>query len=62
VIVSAAVVPFSGPETYLFPSNDAGEITDWGELSGSQKGTMSHRQVLEDLGYKVFGLGDDEGE
>lgn len=39
-------------ETYIFPSNGK-EITSWAELYGSQKKTMSHKKVLEDLGYQV---------
>lgn len=42
------------PETYIFPSNDTGEILDFGELSGSQRETLSHQKVLNDLGYQEF--------
>jgi hypothetical protein len=53
VVVSAAVVPFSGPETYLFPADEHGTITDWRELTGSQRGTLDHATVLSDLGYTI---------
>ncbi len=43
---------FANTETYILPSN-GNEITNFGELDGSQKGTMSHKEVLEDLGYEV---------
>lgn len=57
VIISATVVPygFAGPETYIFPASgpDATGPSSWGELSGSQRGTLSHREVLSDLGYEI---------
>jgi hypothetical protein len=53
VIVSATFVPFGGPETYIFPADAEGNIADWGELDGSQKGTLDHEQVLRDAGYEV---------
>ena len=53
VVVSAAVAPFSGPETYLFPSNAEGEVTDWGELPGSHKGRLSHAAALKRAGYRI---------
>ena len=53
VVVSAAVVPFSGPETYLFPSNAQGEVIDWGELPGSYKGELSHAGALQRAGYRI---------
>lgn len=53
VIASAVVAPFSGPETYLFPATKDGAITDWGELHGSMKGTLSHLRALEHAGFTV---------
>lgn len=53
VIVSAANVPMSGPETYIFASNKAGEIVDWLELEGSFKGDLNHEKALKNAGYKV---------
>jgi hypothetical protein len=53
VIVSAAVVPYSGPETYIFPANASGEVTDWGELDGSYKGGLDHDEALRGAGYEV---------
>ena len=52
VIVSAINNNF-GIETYIFPANELGEITDWGELDGSQKGIVNPDRVLEDLGYEI---------
>lgn len=53
VVVSAASVPFSGPETYMFPSDSEGHITDWGEIGASQKGHVSHETVLQESGYEM---------
>jgi len=54
VIVSAADVMFSGPETYIFPATSDGKIVDWGELPGSFKGGLDHAQALEGAGYEVL--------
>jgi hypothetical protein len=54
VVVSATVVPFGeGPETYIFPADSSGEITDWGELHGSYKGDLDHAKALRGAGYEV---------
>ena len=53
VVVSAADVPFSGPETYIFPADFTGKVTDWSELPGSQRGEVSHADALADMGYTV---------
>lgn len=60
VVVSAVSAMRSGPElsgleTYIFPANKKGEIEDWGELEGSQRGTLSHEDVLRDIGYTIAG-------
>jgi hypothetical protein len=52
VIVSAASVAFSGPETYIFLANSEGEVTNWGELPGSFRGGFDHEQALRSLGYE----------
>lgn len=54
VIVSAAVPPFSEPETYIFPAYESGEIANWGELTGSFKGGLDHVQALAGAGYEVM--------
>ena len=53
VIVSAANVMYDGPETYIFPANKKGEVTNWGELEGSYKGGLSHRAALQGAGYDL---------
>ena len=57
VVVSAADVPYSGPETYIFASDERGRVTSWLELDGSTRGVVSHATVLKDAGYTV----DDAG-
>ena len=51
VVVSATSVV--GPETYIFPADPMGQVLDWGELPGSQRGTLSHRVALQAAGYEV---------
>jgi hypothetical protein len=53
VIVSAVVALYSGPETYIFPANESGEVIDWLELPGSFKGGMDHDEALRGAGYEV---------
>jgi hypothetical protein len=53
VIVSAVVALFSGPETYIFPSNAQGEPKDYGELTGSFRGALDHAEALRGAGYEV---------
>ena len=52
-VVSAAVVPYSGPETYIFEADSTGAVVDWGELPGSSKGTLQHAEALDEAGYTV---------
>lgn len=54
VIVSTAVVPFSGPETYVFGADEGGKIVDWIELKGSFRGRLDHDEALSRAGYSVF--------
>jgi hypothetical protein len=53
VITSASDVGPSGPETYVFPSNEKGEIIDWGELPGSYRGDLVHEKCFKNIGYKI---------
>lgn len=53
VWISAAVVPYSGPETCIFPCDADGDVTDWGELDGSYRGGLDHEAALESAGYEV---------
>jgi len=51
VVVSAAMVPFSGPETYIFPASKEGIIYNFGELEGSYRGGLDHEIALKNAGY-----------
>lgn len=51
VIASAATVPFSGPETYIFPASETGEVLDWLELDGSTRGVLDHGCALRAAGF-----------
>lgn len=53
VVVSGANVPITGPETYIFPSNEEGEIISWMELSGSFRGPINHAKALRCAGYET---------
>lgn len=53
VVVSAVVVPFSGPETYIFPADGEGRITSWSEMKGSFRGGLDHARALAGLGFVV---------
>ena len=55
VLVSAVHTMFNTnlPETYIFPSNEAGTITDWSELPGSIQGVYDHAQAIAGAGYEL---------
>lgn len=53
VVVSATAAMFTGPETYIFPSDKLGEYIDFSEIGASQRGTLSHEKVLLESGYEV---------
>lgn len=53
VVVSAVVVPYSGPETYIFGSDAEGEILNWTELPGSYRGGLDHAEALRCAGYEI---------
>lgn len=62
VVLSQACVPFSGWETYIFPVDENGEVTDWAELPGSYRGYIRHEELLSSLGYTVVEPGQEEHE
>lgn len=53
VIASATNAMFSGPETYLFPGDEAGQVLDWGELEGSYRGALDHERAITGAGYTI---------
>lgn len=54
VITSAVDVLYSGPETYMFPANEHGEIINWGEMPGSFKGEFNHEKCIIGAGWKIL--------
>lgn len=59
VWVSAVTVPFSGPETYIFASDENGAVSTWLELEGSYKGSLDHAEALAGAGYEGDGMTND---
>lgn len=53
VIVSAIVMPLTGPETYIFPADKDGEVKHFTELGGSYRGGVSHETALKDAGFSI---------
>jgi len=59
VIVSSVIAFDHGDyETFIFPSDENGEILSWTELEGSYRGGFDHEKALNNAGYSV----DTEGE
>lgn len=54
VVVSGVYAMFSGPETYIFGSDAEGEVTNWGELTGSFRGSIDHETALRNAGYSTI--------
>lgn len=53
VWVSAVCAIFSGPETFIFPADDNGEVLGWAELEGSFRGGLDHERALRGAGYSL---------
>lgn len=53
VVVSSAVAPFTGPETYIFPADENGDVIGLGPLGGSMRGTLIHENALNNAGYTL---------
>lgn len=53
VVVSATHAMHTGAETFIFPADSEGKVTDWGELEGSYRGGLSHEEALEGAGYSI---------
>lgn len=47
VCASATNVPLMGPQVFVFPANENGELLDWGEIGG-RKGTLNIEQVMKE--------------
>jgi hypothetical protein len=46
-VVSSVVAMFGGFETLVFPADEKGEVTDWGEIAGGRG--MSRDEAIADL-------------
>jgi len=55
VVVSSVNVPSSGPETFIFESNESGVVTNWRDLEGSFNGDLDIPRALKNTGYEVVG-------
>ena len=53
IVVSAAVAPFSGPETYIFGTDAHGKCLDYYELPGSFRGSLDYKAALKGAGYAI---------
>lgn len=51
-VVASSVVGYSGYETLVFPSNEAGDILSYGELIGGRE--MSAEEVFASEDYEVI--------
>lgn len=45
VCASATMVPLLGPQVFIFPADENGELLDWGEIGG-RKGTLDIEKVM----------------
>lgn len=54
VVLSATIAFDHGSaETFIFPADKKGKVTNWGELPGSMRGTLDHDYILWRKGYQV---------
>jgi hypothetical protein len=57
-VVSGADVPFSGWEVLIFPSDENGVVTNWGEVAGGRG--ISHEEAIKQ--FDSDSDSDSEGE
>ena len=53
VVVSATDV-MDGPETYIFPADEDGNVLDWQEMPGSYRGGLDHAEALRRMGATIW--------
>ena len=46
-IITSKVIAYSGPETYIFPSDPEGDPLSMLEMPGSMKGVVSHEESIK---------------
>lgn len=54
VVVSSTVAIITGPETYIFGSDEEGGNVNFCELPGSFRGDLDHKQALHGAGYEII--------
>lgn len=47
-VAVSAIDTYSGPETLVFPADEDGDVTDWGEIGGG-RGYFDHERALATL-------------
>lgn len=57
-VVCSAARPSGRPETYVFPADKDGGVTDYSEMPASQNGVYDHELVMADAGYDIYPLGN----
>ena len=53
VVVSQVKAEFSGWETYIFSSDKNGRVDEFTEIGNSQRGVISHEDILKEIGYEI---------
>ena len=53
LVVLSTSEAFGHLETLVFPADENGQVTYWGELPSSRRNVASHQQILENAGYTV---------
>lgn len=53
LVIASGVRNGFAHECYLFPADEAGNVTDWGELSGSIRGTVEAEDAFARAGYAI---------
>lgn len=54
-VIVSSVIAFDHEdyETFIFPSDENGQILDWVELEGSYRGGFDHEKALNNAGYSL---------
>lgn len=53
VVASAVVAPYTGPETYIFPTTEDGSPINYQELEGSYRGGLEPDEAIRNAGYRI---------
>lgn len=47
IVASATLVPMHGPQVFIFPADEKGDLLEWGEIGG-RKGTLDIDLVMRE--------------